>query len=32
MEDRIALAIVAALIVAAPFLFYLWSGRNGGIG
>jgi hypothetical protein len=32
MTDRIALAIIAVLIVAAPFIVYIWNGRNGGIG
>lgn len=32
MEERIALVIIAVLIVAAPFIFYFWQGRNGGIG
>lgn len=32
MEDRIALAIVAAVVVAAPFILYFWQGRNGGMG
>lgn len=26
MKDRIALVIIAVLIVAAPFLLYLWNG------
>lgn len=32
MEYKIALVIIAVLIVAAPFIFYFWQGRNGGIG
>lgn len=32
MEDRIALVIIAVLIVAAPFIAYIWQVRNGGIG
>ena len=32
MTDRIALVIIAVLIVAAPFIVYIWKGRNGGIG
>lgn len=32
MEERIALAIVAAVVVAAPFILYFWQGRNGGMG
>jgi len=29
MEDRIALVIIAVLIVAAPFIAYICQGRNG---
>lgn len=32
MEDRIALVIIAVLIVAAPLIVYIWQGRNGGVG
>jgi len=32
MEDRIIMAVVAVVIVAAPFIAYFWQGRNGGIG
>ena len=32
MEDRIALVIIAVLIVAAPFIAYNCQGRNGGFG
>ena len=32
MEERIALVIIAVLIVAAPFIAYLWQGRKGGMG
>ena len=32
MEDRIIMAIVAALIVAAPFIAYIWQGKKGGMG
>ena len=32
MEDRIALVIIVVLIIAAPFIVYIWQGRNGGIG
>ena len=32
MEERIALVIKAVLIVAAPFIAYLWQGRKGGMG
>ena len=32
MEDRIALVIIAVLIVAAPFIAYICQGRYGGIG
>ena len=32
MEERIALVIIAVLIVAAPFILYFYQGRNGGIG
>ena len=32
MEDRIILIIIAVLIVSAPFIIYIWQGRNGGIG
>ena len=32
MTDRIALAIIAVLIVASPFIVYIWQGRNAGIG
>lgn len=32
MEDRIIMAIVAVLIVAAPFIAYIWQGKNGGMG
>ena len=32
MEARIALVIIAVLIVAAPFITYICQGRNGGIG
>lgn len=30
MEDRIALVIIAVLIVAASFIAYICQGRNGG--
>ena len=32
MEEKIALVIIAVLIVAAPFVLYFWQGRKGGIG
>lgn len=32
MEDRIALVIIAVLVVAAPFILYFWQGGKGGIG
>lgn len=32
MEDRLVLAIVAVIIVVAPFIAYLSQGRNGGVG
>lgn len=32
MEDKLFCAIIGALIVLAPFAFYIWQGRNGGIG
>ena len=32
MTERIALVIIAILIVAAPFIVCIWQGRNGGIG
>lgn len=32
MEERIALVILAVLIVAAPFIVYIWQGGKGGIG
>ena len=32
MEDRIILVIMAIVIVAAPFIAYIWQGRNGGVG
>jgi len=32
MGERIALVIIAVLIVAAPIIAYVWQGRNGGIG
>ena len=32
MEDRIILVIVAVVIVAAPFIAYVWQGKNGGMG
>ena len=32
MTERIVLVIIAVLIVAAPFIVYIWQGRNGGIG
>ena len=32
MEDRIALVIIAVLIVAAPFIAYVWQGNKGGMG
>jgi hypothetical protein len=32
MTEKIALVIIAVLIVAAPFIVCFWQGRNGGIG
>ena len=32
MGDRIIMTIIAVLIVAAPFIVYIWQGRKGGIG
>lgn len=32
MGDRLVMAIIAALIVAAPLILYFWQGKNGGIG
>ena len=32
MEDRIVLVIIVGLIVAVPFIVYIWQGRKGGIG
>ena len=32
MEDRIIMAIVAVLIVSAPFIAYFWQGKKGGMG
>ena len=30
--DRIALVVIIVVIVATPFIAYIWQGRNGGIG